>query len=116
MEVYQSSYKLAMEIFHSTRNFPKDELYSLTSQMRNSSRSIPANIAEGWSKRRYENVFKKQLLDALGSSDETKVWLDFARDCKYISNDTYDNLTEQYERLGRKLFTLIETWKNFNNL
>ncbi len=75
LKVFQLSYKLATEIFWLTKDFPKEEIYSLTDQMRRSSRSIPVNIAEAWAKRKYENVFKRHLIDSVGSCDETKVWL-----------------------------------------
>jgi four helix bundle protein len=98
--VYQLSYKLAMEIFEITKSFPKDEIYSLVSQIRKSSRSVPANIAEGWAKRRYENVFLRHLNDANGSCEETKVWLDFSKDCKYTSEETCDKFANEYNRIG----------------
>ena len=93
LQVFGLSYELAMEVFRLTKKFPKEELYSLTDQMRRSSRSVTANIVEGWSKRRYENVFRRHLLDAIGSSDEIKVWLSFADDCNYITNDEHQALT-----------------------
>src|SRR3989338_7962019 len=76
LEVYQDGFNLAMDIFKLTQEFPREELYSLATQMRNASRSVPANIAEGWAKRHHELVFKRQLLDAIGSANEMLVWLD----------------------------------------
>lgn len=113
LEIYRLSYKLAMDIFEISKKFTVEERYSLTAQIRDSSRSVPANIAEGWSKRRYKNIFKKQLLDALGSADETKVWLDFTFDCKYINKARHNELITRYEEVGRKIFSLIEKWKNY---
>ncbi len=84
--VYQKSYALAMEIFEITKSFPKEERYSLTDQIRRSSRSIPANIAESWAKRVYPKVFVNKLTDSLGEENETEVWLDFSRDCDYITS------------------------------
>src|SRR5438128_2718806 len=84
-EAHQLSYELAMDIFKSTRKFPKEEVYSLTSQIVRSSRSISSNIAEGWAKREYENVFKQHLVTSLGSCSETDNWLSFAKDRGYIS-------------------------------
>ena len=81
LEVFQLSYNFAMDIFRITRTFPKEERYSLTDQLIRSSRSISANIAEGWGKRIYENDFKRHLTYAIGSLEETKVWLLFAKDC-----------------------------------
>ena len=90
LEIFNLSYSFAMNIFRSTRTFPKEETYSLTDQLIRSSRSIVANIAEGFDKRIYENEFKKHLVYAMGSLEETKIWLLFAKDCGYIKTDTYD--------------------------
>jgi four helix bundle protein len=89
LQVYQYSYSLAMEVFHLTKTFPKEEMYSLIDQLRRSSRSVAANIVEGWAKRHYENVFKRHLLDSIGSCDETKLWLDIALDCRYITSQEH---------------------------
>ena len=113
LEVFQLSYQLAMEIFWITKSFPKEEKYSLTGQVLESSRSVPANIAEGYAKRRYENVFKRHLNDALGSCDETMVWLDFAKDCKYLLEEKHKDLIERYEEVGAKIFRLMENWKTY---
>ncbi len=85
LRVYQAAYKLAMEIFNESKLFPKEERYSLTDQIRRSSRSVVANIAEGFRKRRYPNMFISKLADADSEATETQVWLDFARDCGYLS-------------------------------
>ena len=82
LKVFQLAYDLAMEVFWSTKEFPKEETYSLTDQIRRSSRSICANVVEGWAKRIYENVFKRHLVDSIGSCDETKLWLQFSLDCQ----------------------------------
>ena len=74
--VYQLSYKLAVEIFEITKTFPKEEKYALVDQIRRSSRSVPANIAEAWSRRRYPKSFVNKLIDSLGEESETEVWLD----------------------------------------
>ncbi len=113
LEVYKKAYKLAMEIFYLTKKFPKEELYSLTNQIRDSSRSVPANIAEGWAKRKYVNIFKKQLIDALGSTEETKVWLDFALDCRYILIQEHKSFIEKCDEIGKMLSRLIESWKTY---
>jgi len=113
LEVYGEGFRLAMDIFAVTKSFPKDEQYALTSQMRNASRSVPANIAEGWAKRRYEMIFKRQLLDALGSVNEMLVWLDTAQACRYLSDASHSSLTQSYEVLGRRLHQLLANWKTF---
>lgn len=113
LKAYTLSYSLAMEVFHISLKFPKEEIYSLSSQIRNSSRSVSANIAEGWAKRRYENVFKRHLVDAIGSTCETIVWLDFASDCKYIDNSDHLKLSENYKEVGKMLNGLHENWQTF---
>lgn len=111
LEVYRLAHKLAMDVFWISAGFPVEERYSLTDQIRRSSRSVAANIAEGWGKRKYPLSFKKQLVDANGSLEETKSWLMFARDCKYISIEQFDSLFPDYETLGGKLWRLEERWK-----
>ncbi len=113
LNVYQQAYKSAMNIFELSKDFPKEEKYSLTDQIRRSSRSIPANIVEGWAKRRYENVFLKHLNDANGSCEETKVWLNFAKDCKYLEKDQHNELFEQYNQIGAMLNSLAKKWNKF---
>lgn len=113
--MYQLSYTLAMQIFHTTKRFPKEELYSLTDQLRRASRSVPANIVEGWSKRHYQSVFKRHLLNAIGSCDETKLWIEFAFDCKYISEEDHRIMKERYEELSKMLSRLYGQWRSFGN-
>jgi four helix bundle protein len=103
LKVYQLAYKLAMEIFNLSRSFPREELYSLTDQIRRSSRSVAANIAEGFRKRRYPNMFVSKLTDSDGEATETQVWLDFALDCGYMSQENRDRLTGGYEEVGKML-------------
>ena len=111
LEVFKLSYQLAMDIFNITRNFPKGERYSLTDQVVRSSRSIAANIAEGWGKRIYENEFKKHLIYAMGSLEETKVWVLFAKDCNYLNKEIFDTLNLKYDELGAKIYKLFENWR-----
>lgn len=85
--VYQKAYKLAMEIFEISKGFPKEELYSLTDQVRRSSRSVTSCIAESWAKRRYEKAFISKLTDSLGEEFETENWLDYSVDCKYLDEE-----------------------------
>ena len=107
LRVYQAAYKLAMEIFNESKLFPKEERYSLTDQIRRSSRSVVANIAEGFRKRRYPNMFISKLADADSEATETQVWLDFAHDCGYLSQKRRDELTTGYEEIGRMLGAMI---------
>src|SRR5258705_12520349 len=111
LEVFNLSYQLAMDIFHITRNFPKEERYSLTDQIVRSSRSISANIAEGWGKRIHENEFKKHLVYAMGSLEETKAWLFFSRDCSYINIEIFTDLEKKLDELGAKIYKLYENWR-----
>lgn len=111
LEAFKLSYNLAMEIFNHTRSFPKEERYSLTDQIVRSSRSISANIAEGWGKRIYENEFKKHLVYAMGSLEETKVWLYFSRDCKYVNTDIFSDSEKKLDELGAKIYKLYENWR-----
>lgn len=111
LEVFKLSYQLAMEIFNVSRHFPKEERYSLTDQVVRCSRSISANIAEGWGKRIYENEFKRHLIYGIGSLEETKVWLYFAKDCQYLSVETFGRLNEKYDELGARIYKLYENWK-----
>src|SRR5688500_10144352 len=89
LRVYQLSYELAMQVFRETKGFPIEERYALTNQIRRSTRGICANIAEGFRKRQYVAMFSSKLADADGEVAETQVWLDFARDCGYISNERH---------------------------
>jgi four helix bundle protein len=111
--VYQKSYALAMKIFEITKTFPKEEKYSLIDQIRRSSRSIPANIAESWAKRIYPKVFVNKLSDALGEEHETEVWLDFSRDCQYISSETHEQFIAEYDEVRRMLISMINTPDKF---
>ena len=112
LEVFNISYKLAMDIFNLSRTFPKAETYSLTDQICRSSRSISANIAEGWGKRIYENEFKKHLIYAMGPLEETKVWLLFSKDCRYLSLEIFETLNKKSDELGAKIYKLYENWKS----
>jgi four helix bundle protein len=111
--VYQKSYTLAMEIFEITKSFPKEEKYSLTDQVRRSSRSIPANISEAWAKRQYPKVFVNKLTDSLGEEHETEVWLDLSLDCQYITSETHKEIIEKYSEVRRMLISMINTPEKF---
>jgi four helix bundle protein len=110
LEVYCLSYSIALEIFEISKNFPKEEQYSLTDQIRRSSRSVSANISEGFAKRKNGNVFKQYLYSAIGSVEETKTWLDFAKDFSYIQDNLEVELKEKYTKVGAMLFRLIQNW------
>jgi four helix bundle protein len=99
LEVYKLGFDTAMKIFEVSKAFPKEEKYSLTDQIRRSSRSVCANLAEGWRKRRYKAVFINKLLDSAQEAAETQTWLQFALQCKYISKELFEELNEKYEHI-----------------
>jgi four helix bundle protein len=107
LKVYQLAYTLAMHIFKESKSFPQDERYSLTSQIRRSSRSVAANLAEGFRKRQYPNMFLSKLADSDAEATETQVWLDFARDCEYLSAEQCRELTARYEEIGMMLHSMM---------
>ena len=111
LKVYRLSFELAMKIFELSKKFPKEERYSLTDQIRRSSRSVPINTREGFAKRRYENVFIRHLTDALGSSEETRGWLDFSLRCKYITENVHNEMDSSYDEVNAMLYSLINTWQ-----
>lgn len=98
---YQKGFSLAMEIFHLTQTFPKAEMFSLTSQIVRSSRSVCSNITEGYRKRQYEKHFRSKMSDADQENSETQLWLDFALACEYIQNDIYEDLTNKSMEIGK---------------
>lgn len=113
--VYQKSYRLAMEIFEETKAFPKEEKYSLTDQIRRSSRAVPANISSAWVKRKYPKSFVSKLLDSLEECSETEVWLDFSYDTKYIEEVKYKSLIDKNSEIARMLSSMINSPDKFCN-
>ena len=106
--VYKKSRALAKEIFELLKGFPKEEMYSLTDQVRRSSRSIGAQIAEAWAKRRYEKHFVSKLTDADGEQLETQHWIDTAEDCGYLSPARATSLNKQLGEIGRMLNSMMD--------
>ena len=113
LKVFQLSYKLAMDIFETTKTFPKEEKYSLTDQIRRSSRSIAANIAEAWKKRIYPKMFVSKLIDATGEAGETEVWLRISKDSGYLPKEKYEELISGYDEVNRMLYGMVEKHKKF---
>lgn len=107
LNVYQLAFKASMEIFKITKSFPKEEIYSLTSQIRRSSRSVSANIAEAFRKRRYEKAFVAKLSDSEAESAETQVWLDYSLECEYITKDSHSRLYNDYENIIGKIVNML---------
>ena len=107
LEVYQAAFQLAMQIFEESNSFPKEECYSLTDQIRRSSRSTCANIAEAWRKRRYEASFLSKLSDAEAEAAETQVWLEFSIRCGYLELERGKELSTSYDNILGKIVSLI---------
>ena len=111
--VYQKAFRLAMEIFEVSKTFPKEEKYSLTDQIRRSSRSVTSNIAEGWAKKIYPKHFVSKLSDSLGEEYETEVWLSFSKDCGYIDLEKYMYFIKEYEEVRKMLISIINAPEKF---
>jgi four helix bundle protein len=110
LEVYRLSFEAAMDVFEASKAFPREEKYSLTDQVRRSSRSVPGNIREGFAKRRYRQVFSRHLTDSLGSAEETRTWLGFALECQYLHPEKHVTISGKYDRICAMLFRLLEQW------
>ena len=105
---YRTSFKLSKEIFEVTKQFPKEEMYSLTDQFRRAIRSVGANITEAWGKRRYEKHFVSKLTDADAERLETQHWVRTTYACEYLTNDQAEKMNERLLELGRLLNGMIE--------
>ena len=114
LRVYQLAFELAMEIFRLSKSFPQEERFSLTDQIRRFSRSVAANIAEGYRKKQYQKMFVSKMADADGEATETQVWIDFATDCDYFSPSNQARLKSGYEEVGRMLGGMIAHPEKFN--
>jgi len=110
---YQKAFDLAMSIFEISKSFPKEETYSLTDQIRRSSRSVCANISEAYRKRRYPKHFISKLTDSDGENSETNTWLDFALACNYISKEKYSELANQGIEVGKLINYMINNPDKF---
>jgi four helix bundle protein len=113
LEVYQAAFRVQQSIFVCSKRWPKVEDYSLTDQIRRSSRSIGANLAESWAKRRYPAHFLSKLTDADGELQETFHWLDTARACDYFTFEAHKSLTEELVVVGRQLGSMINCHESF---
>ena len=111
--VYRKAFETAMRIFEISKTFPKEEKYSLTDQIRRSSRSVCTNIAEAWRKRRYRAVFINKLSDSGQEAAETQTWLEFSLACRYIDESTFDNLYQEYEQIFAMLHAMALKAPNF---
>ena len=113
LRVYQLAFQSAMSIFHLSKSFTAEEKFSLTDQIRRSSRSVAANIAEAWRKMRYEKSFIAKLSDAEAEAAETQTWLDFAKACGYIEEQQWTDLIEKYEYLISMLVKISNSPENW---
>lgn len=108
LEIYKRAFELAGKVYLLSQRFPKEEVYSLTDQMRRSSRAVCANMAEAWGKRRYKAVFVNKLTDAHAELLETQTWLEFAVKCRYLSSEDVQELDWDYSALGNSIQSVIE--------
>ena len=104
---YKFAYSLALEIFQCSASFPKEETYSLTGQIRRSSRSVCAGLAEAYGKRMYPAHFKSKMSDVIAEINETQCWLDFAADLNYVSRQLYEHLSDINGQVGKLAGTMI---------
>ncbi len=115
LKVYRKAFNAAMDIFKLTKNFPKDETYSLVDQVRRSSRSVCSNLSEGWRKRRYKAVFINKLTDSGQEAAETQTWLEFSLHCNYIDKETFHRLDDTYEHIYAMLNSMEKKADSFCN-
>jgi four helix bundle protein len=113
LQVYKKAFSLAMEIFQISKSFPVDEKYNLTDQIKRSSRSVCASIAEGYRKRLYPAHFVSKSSDADMENTETQVWLDFALECQYLKQEKYSDLIGKSEEVGKLLNHMIQNPKSY---
>lgn len=113
LEVYRQALRAARRVFVLTKDFPKHEQYSLTDQVRRSSRAVGALIAEAWARRRYKKAFISKLIEALGETMETQSWLDHAKMCGYVSEETYQALDREWQHVGARIRRMIQRADDF---
>src|SRR6188768_3453941 len=115
LEVHKLSRNLSKQIFEVSKKFPREEMFSLTDQVRRSSRSVGAQIAEAWAKRKYEKHFVSKLTDSDGEQRETQHWIETALDCSYLSSDSANCLIQECASIGKMLNTMINKSSSFCN-
>src|SRR5438552_5089951 len=113
LKVYQAARDAARLVFEATKKFPPEERYSLTDQIRRSSRAVKAMIAEAWARRRYKAAFINKIDEALGESNETQSWLEDGLDCRYLSSAEYQELNNLYCSVGAMLARMIDRADDF---
>lgn len=112
LEVFRESYAAALDVSKLVKRFPTHEQAELARQLRRAARSIPANIVEGWAKRLSVPEFKRYLQVAIGSCDETKLWLEMSKDEGYIATADFKSQSDRYNRIGAMLASLWRNWQN----
>jgi four helix bundle protein len=113
LRVYRLAFELQQQVFKTSKMFPKEENYSLTDQIRRSSRAIGANISEAWQKRRYPSHFISKLTDSDGEQAETQHWISTALSCEYITQAQHDEMMSECEEIGRKLGSMMASPEKF---
>jgi four helix bundle protein len=113
LDTYRKAFSSAMTIYEISKSFPAEEKYSLVDQIRRSSRSVCANLAEAWRKRRYAAVFKNKLTDAMQEASETQSWLEFCSACKYLDDNKFNELDKEYENIIGMLSRMEEMASKF---
>ena len=113
LNVYKSTRTEALKIFEISKKFPRDEKFSMTDQIRRSSRAVKSMIAEAWARRRYEAAFINKINEAMGEAAETQSWLDDALDCGYITNEQHSSLDSSWQSIGGMLNNMIERSNTF---
>ena len=113
LKVYQLAFEAAKEIFKISKSFPAEEKYSLTDQIKRSSRSVCTCIGEGYRKRKYPKYFSLKMTDADGEATDTSIWLDFALSSEYIDNDEHERMIKLYDEIGRMLSSMAENPEKF---
>jgi four helix bundle protein len=111
--VYQKARQVAKDVFELTKGFPREERYSLTDQIRRSSRSVGAQVAEAWAKRRYERHFISKLTDADGEQQETQHWIESAHDCEYVTKQQAERALEDLSAIGKMLDSMMRKSTSF---
>lgn len=114
LRVYQLSFEAGMEIFRISKTFPKEEMYSLTDQIRRSSRSVSGNLAEAFRKRRYPKSFISKLSDAESEAAETQVWLDYALECEYLDSEAHAALNDKYDHIISMIVNMCNKPENWS--
>lgn len=107
LDVYQAAFALQQQVYSLSQTWPREESFALTDQIRRASRSIGANLAEAWAKRRYGAHFVSKLTDADGELNETRHWIRTARSCGYVGDDVANKLSREYDRIGRMLGKIL---------